>query len=188
MNHREKKVFPLKTWPAYPKKICPLKKWPVDHPANENELDEPMGILPPPHIRSGHTTHHRGPINLSSQLSPPSYILPFFWFPPYLLLLFYTCLSQYSYSSWSSGDGCIPCLLPHIRCNGFWSRALLCSPLRWLPHIYLPYVIKQNINPIFLSKHYSRDPPLLLSSLYPPGQTISSQLCRTQVMWECKSV
>ena len=45
----------------------------TSRPADENELDEPMGILPSPHIRSGHTTHHRGPINLSSLLSPPCY-------------------------------------------------------------------------------------------------------------------
>ena len=37
--------------------------------ADENELDEPLGILSSPYIRSGHTPHHRGPINLSSQLA-----------------------------------------------------------------------------------------------------------------------
>ena len=34
------------------------------NPANENELDEPLGILPSSHIRSGHTSHHWGSINL----------------------------------------------------------------------------------------------------------------------------
>ena len=67
----------------------------TSRPADENELDEPMGILPSPHIRSGHTTHHRGPINLSSLLSPPSY--------PYPLPIFPSC---------SPTSSCVPAAMP----------------------------------------------------------------------------
>ena len=183
--------FKLTFWPVnifhwkltcWPLNNCPHKKWLADHAANENELDEPMGILPSPHIRSGHSTHHRGPISLSSQISPPSYILSLFILPP----LLDTCLSPHSYSSWSSGDGRIPCLLPHLRCNGFWSWALLCSSPRWLPYIHSATIWKFTIKDmvkIILGILLSYSAPFILLARPSPVSCAVLRWCENMILF-----